>query len=283
MAWYAGRRLLQMIPVFLGATLLIYAMVFLLPGDPIAALGGERGLPPAVAEQLRAQYHLDQPFLVQYGIYLRNLLTGDFGMSFSRRPVADLLAAAFPTTVKLAAMTLVIESVAGIGVGLWAGIRKGGIFDSTFLVISLVLIAVPIFVIGFAGQVLFGVKLGWVPATVGSNVSFRTLILPAIVLASASFAYILRLTRTTVAENRTADHVRTATAKGLSTGRVMRVHVLRNSLIPVVTFIGTDVGACSVAPWSPRASSTSPASGTCSTPPSRATRRPRSSRSPRSW
>ncbi len=243
MAWYAGRRLLQMIPVFLGATLLIYAMVFLLPGDPIAALGGERGLPPAVAEQLRAQYHLDQPFLVQYGIYLRNLLTGDFGMSFSRRPVADLLAAAFPTTVKLAAMTLVIESVAGIGVGLWAGIRKGGIFDSTFLVISLVLIAVPIFVIGFAGQVLFGVKLGWVPATVGSNVSFRTLILPAIVLASASFAYILRLTRTTVAENRTADHVRTATAKGLSTGRVMRVHVLRNSLIPVVTFIGTDVGA----------------------------------------
>ncbi|WP_425954755.1 ABC transporter permease [Xylanimonas sp. McL0601] len=243
MAWYAARRLLQMIPVFIGATLLIYAMVFLLPGDPITALGGERGLPPAVADQIRAQYHLDQPFLVQYWLWLKGLLTGDFGMSFSRRPVADLLAAAFPTTLKLAGMTLIIESVAGIGIGLWTGIRKGGFFDATFLIVSLILIAVPIFVIGFAGQVLFGIRLGWVPPTVGSNVSFETLILPAFVLATTSFAYILRLTRTTVAENRTADHVRTATAKGLSPSRLTGVHVLRNSLIPVVTFIGIDIGA----------------------------------------
>ena len=243
MAWYAVRRLVQMVPVFLGATLLIYAMVFLLPGDPIAALGGDRGLPPAVADQLRAQYHLDRPFLVQYGLYLQGLLSGDFGISFSRRPVAELLAAAFPTTVKLALLTLVIEAVAGIGIGLWAGIRKGGIFDSTFLVVSLVLIAVPIFVIGFAAQVLFGVTLGWVPPTVGGNVSLRTLLLPAFVLATTSFAYILRLTRATVAENRSADHVRTATAKGLTPGRVTGVHVLRNSLIPVVTYLGTDIGA----------------------------------------
>ncbi|MCL1868850.1 MAG: ABC transporter permease [Promicromonosporaceae bacterium] len=243
MAWYAARRLLQMIPVFIGATLLIYAMVFLLPADPIAALGGDRGLPPAVADQLRAQYHLNQPFIVQYGFYLKGLLTGNLGTSFTQRPVADMLAQAFPTTLKLASMTLVIEAVAGIGVGLWAGIRKGGIFDATFLVISLILIAVPIFVIGFAGQVLFGVKLGWVPPTVGANVNFKTLLLPAFVLATASFAYILRLTRTTVVENRNADHVRTATAKGLKPGRVISVHVLRNSLIPVVTYLGTDVGA----------------------------------------
>ena len=246
MAWYAARRLLQIIPVFLGATLLIYAMVFLLPGDPIAALGGERGLPPAVADQLRAQYHLDEPFLVQYGLYLQGLLSGDFGISFSRRPVAELLAAAFPTSVKLALMTLAIEAIeaiAGIGIGLWAGIRKGGIFDSTFLIVSLVLIAVPIFVIGFAAQVFFGVTLAWVPPTVGGNVSFRTLLLPAFVLATTSFAYILRLTRSTVAENRSADHVRTATAKGLAPRRVTGVHVLRNSLIPVVTYLGTDVGA----------------------------------------
>jgi oligopeptide transport system permease protein len=243
MAWYAARRLLQFVPVFIGATLLIYAMVFLLPGDPIAALGGDRGLPQAVADQLRAQYHLDQPFIVQYLLYLKGLLTGDFGIAFSGRPVADLLAQAFPTTVKLALMTLVIESVFGIAIGLWSGIRKGGLFDATFLVVSLLLIAVPIFVIGFTAQFLFGVKLAWVPPTVGANVSFETLILPAFVLATGSFAYILRLTRTTVAENRTADHVRTATAKGLSTRRITTVHVLRNSLIPVVTFIGTDIGA----------------------------------------
>jgi len=241
MLWYVGRRLLQMIPVFLGATFLIYAMVFLLPGDPIAALAGDKALSPAVAAQLRARYHLDEPFLTQYLLYLKGIFTLDFGTSFSGRPVSEVLAQAFPITIKLSLMALAIEGIFGIGFGLWAGLRKGGIFDSSVLLVSLVIIAIPIFVIGFLAQFFVGVKWGLVPPTVGGSTSFKNLLLPAFVLGSVSFAYVLRLTRTSVAENLTADYVRTATAKGLSRRRVVQVHVLRNSLIPVVTFLGADL------------------------------------------
>ncbi|CAB4886969.1 ABC transporter permease [Rhodococcus fascians] len=243
MLWYIGRRLLQMIPVFIGATFLIYAMVFLLPGDPIAALAGDKAISPAVADQLRARYNLDQPFIVQYLLYLKGIFTFDFGMSFSGRPVSEVLVQAFPITAKLASMALVIEAVFGIGFGLIAGLRKGKLFDSTVLVVSLVIIAVPIFVIGFLAQFFIGIKWGWVPPTVGGNTSFTNLLLPAFVLGAVSFAYVVRLTRTSVAENLSADFVRTATAKGLSRNRVVNVHVLRNSLIPVVTFLGADLAS----------------------------------------
>ncbi len=243
MAWYVGRRLLQMIPVFLGATLLIYAMVFLLPGDPVAALGGERGLNPAVAAQIRAEYNLDKPFLVQYLLYLQGIFTFDLGTTFSGRPVTDVMADAFPVTFQLAVMALAFEAVFGIAAGVIAGLRKGKAFDATVLVLSLLVVAVPTFVIGFVMQFVVGVKLRWLPTAVGSDVSFTSMIMPAVVLGAVSFAYVLRLTRNSVAENLTADHVRTATAKGLSRPRVVSVHVLRNSLIPVVTFLGADLGA----------------------------------------
>ena len=242
MAWYIGRRVLQMIPVFLGATLLIYAMVFLLPGDPVLAMGGDRGLNPAVAAQIRAEYHLDQPFFVQYLLYLKGILTLDFGKTFSGREVIDVMGAAFPVTFQLAIMAVLIEGIFGIALGLVAGLRKGKAFDATLLVVSLLVIAVPTFVIGFVMQYVVGVKLLWLPPTVGGTVTFRTLLMPAIVLGAVSFAYVLRLTRTSVAENLSADFVRTATAKGLSRFRVVNVHVLRNSLIPVVTFLGADLG-----------------------------------------
>lgn len=241
---YAGRRLLQMIPVFFGATLLIYAMVFAMPGDPVAALGGERTLSPAVQEQIRAEYNLDKPFLVQYLLYLKGVFTLDLGQTMrGSRPIVDVLATAYPVTIKLALMALCFEAIAGITIGLIAGVRKGGIFDATVLVLSLVVIAVPTFVIGFLFQFFVGVKLGWLPVTAGSSPGFTELLMPAIVLGAVSFAYVLRLTRTEVGENISADHVRTARAKGLSGTRVMIVHVLRNSLVPVVTFLGADLGA----------------------------------------
>ncbi|GAA4421802.1 ABC transporter permease [Georgenia halophila] len=239
---YIGRRVLQLIPVFIGATLLIYFMVFAMPGDPIAALGGERGLPPAVAEQLREQYNLDEPFLVQYLIYLKGVVTLDFGTTFSGREVIDVVAQAMPITFRLGVMALVFEAVLGIGFGLLAGLRRGGVFDATVLVISLFVIAVPTFVIGFTLQFFVGVQLEWLPVTAGSDPDFVSLLMPAVVLGAVSFAYVLRLTRTSVSENRGADYVRTATAKGLSRTRVINVHVLRNSLIPVVTFLGADLG-----------------------------------------
>jgi oligopeptide transport system permease protein len=228
-----------MIPVFFGATLLVYALVFLLPGDPIAALGGNRPLAPGVVAQLRHTYHLDQPFFVQYLIYLKGIVNWDFGTSYSGRPVASVMAEAFPVTIRLALLALLFEGVLGIG----AGLRRGGIFDATLLVTSLVFIAVPIFVIGFVVQIVFGVKLGWIRPTVSPEATWSDLVVPALVLGSISFAYVLRLTRDSTTENLTADWVRTAAAKGLSRRRVVTTHVLRNSLIPVATFLGADLGS----------------------------------------
>ncbi|KZS62779.1 ABC transporter permease [Mycobacterium ostraviense] len=243
MGWYLVRRIAAMVPVFLGATLLIYAMVFLLPGDPLAAMAGDRPLTPAVAAQLRARYHLDDPFLVQYLRYLGGVLHGDLGRAYSGLPVSSVLAHAFPVTIRLALIALVVEAVLGIGFGVIAGLRRGGLFDASVLIAGLIIIAVPIFVLGFLAQFLFGVKLGLAPVTVGGRATFGRLLLPGIVLGAVSFAYVVRLTRSAVAANADADYVRTATAKGLSRQRVVAVHILRNSLIPVVTFLGADLGA----------------------------------------
>ncbi|MGH3562344.1 MAG: ABC transporter permease [Mycobacterium sp.] len=243
MGAYIVRRLAVMVPVFLGATLLIYAMVFLLPGDPLAALGGDRPLSPAVAAQLRAQYHLDEPFWLQYLHYLGGIAHGDLGRAYSGLPVKDVLAQAFPVTIRLALIALAVEAVLGVGFGVIAGLRQGGIFDATVLIASLIIIAVPIFVLAFLAQFVFGVRLGVVAVTVGTQATFARLLLPGIVLGAVSFAYVVRLTRSSVAANAQADYVRTATANGLSRPRVVTVHILRNSLIPVVTFLGADLGA----------------------------------------
>jgi oligopeptide transport system permease protein len=243
MGWYIARRVAVMFPVFLGATLLIYGMVFLLPGDPVAALGGDRPLSPAVATQLHAQYHLDDPFVLQYAHYLGGILRGDLGRAYSGLPVSVVLAQAFPVTIRLALIALAVEAILGIGFGAIAGLRQGGVFDVGVLMASLIIIAIPIFVLGFLAQFVFGVWLGIAAVTVGDQATFARLLLPGIVLGSVSFAYVVRLTRSAVAANAHADYVRTATAKGLSRPRVVVVHILRNSLIPVMTFLGADLGA----------------------------------------
>ena len=141
MTGYIFRRLLQAIPVFLGTTFLIYFMVFAMPGDPILALFGDKTPNPALLEQLRDQYHLNDPFIVQYGYYIAGIFQGDLGTSFSGQPVADILIKTFPVTLRLAILAVLIELIFGIAVGLVSGLRKGGIFDATFLIISLVLIS----------------------------------------------------------------------------------------------------------------------------------------------
>lgn len=243
MVMFAFRRFLQLIPVFFGATLLVYFLVFATPGDPIAALSGGKPMAPAVEAALRAQYNLDQPFWIQYGLYLKNLVTLNLGQTFSGQEVSAVIARAYPVTARLAIMALAIEAVFGVLFGVIAGLRKGKLFDSTVLVASLVVIAVPTFVLGFVLQLVVGVKLGWARPTVSGAAPWNELILPAVVLGLVSLAYVIRLTRTSISENMNADYVRTATAKGLSRRRVVVVHILRNSLIPVITFLGADLGA----------------------------------------
>ena len=240
---YIGRRLLQTIPVFFGATFLIFAMVYLMPGDPVAALGGDRALPEATIARIKAEHNLDKPFWLQYLLYLKGIFTLDFGTTFSGRPVTEVMAHAFPVTMRLAIYALLIEAILGILFGVIAGVRRGGIFDSTVLVLSLVVISVPTFVIGFLMQYFIGVKWGLLPTTVSNAVNIRSLTMPAIVLGATSLAYVIRLTRQSGSENVSADFVRTARAKGLPNGQVMSRHILRNSLIPVATFLGGDLGA----------------------------------------
>ncbi|MCM3900029.1 MULTISPECIES: ABC transporter permease [Actinomycetes] len=240
---YIGRRLLQTIPVFFGATFLIFAMVYLMPGDPVAALGGDRGLSEAAAAQIRAQYNLDKPFWMQYLLYLKGVFTLDFGTAFNGQKVTSIMANAFPTTAYLAIYALAIETILGITLGVIAGMRRGKWFDSTILVVSLLLISVPTFVLGFVLQYVLGVQLALLPTTASQVVDIRSLTMPAMVLGGVSLAYVIRLTRQSVSENVSADYVRTARAKGLSGGVVMTRHILRNSLIPVATFIGGDLGA----------------------------------------
>ncbi|PWH06808.1 ABC transporter permease [Brachybacterium endophyticum] len=242
MIWYIVRRLLQMIPVFLGATLLIYVMAFYAGGDPIQAIMGDKPLSPAVQDQLRAQYNLDKPLIVQWLIYVGKVVRGDFGVGFNGRPILEQIQTAFPVTFRLALIAVAFETVLGVIAGVISGLRKGTWIDTTLLMISLLVIAVPTFVIGFVAQFVLGVQLGVVPVNVGRDASVVNLLLPGFVLGIVSFAYVLRLTRTSITEVATADHVRTATAKGLSRGGVISKHIMRNSLIPVVTFIGADLG-----------------------------------------
>lgn len=242
MGRYVVRRMLQFIPVFFGATLLIFALVFALPGDPIRALGGEKHMSESVQQTLNERYNLDKPFIEQYVIYITNIFKGDFGVDFRDRPVSDLLKQRLPVTIRLAMLAFLFELVLGIAAGIMAGVRKGKFLDNLVLISTLVVIAIPIFVLAFLAQIVFGVKLGWFPVA-GIREGWYSYLLPAIVLGSLSLAYIARLQRTTLVENLRSDYVRTATSKGLSRRRVVGVHALRNSMIAVVTFLAIDLGA----------------------------------------
>jgi oligopeptide transport system permease protein len=243
MGRYVLRRLLQLIPVFFGTTFLIYYLVWAVPGDPFAGKCGDRRCPDSYIQFMTQKYNLDKPIWVQYLTYMKNLLQGDFGQTYSGRSINDLIAQAYPNTVKLAIVALAIEAVIGLTAGVLTGLRRNGFLDNLVLVSTLFLIALPTFVTGFVLQYLFGVQWGIVRPTVSNPPTFTELILPGFVLGSVSLAYIARLARTSIAENRRADYVRTAIAKGLPMRRVVGIHLLRNSLIPVVTYLGTDLGA----------------------------------------
>ncbi|MFD5841691.1 ABC transporter permease [Streptomyces chartreusis] len=241
MGGYVVRRLVQMVPVFIGATLLIFLMVNVM-GDPVAGLCGDRQCDPATAVQLRREFGLDKPVWQQYLTYMANLFTGDFGTAFNGQEVTELMSTAFPVTIRLTIVAIVLQVVIGITLGVVTGLRRGRPVDTGVLLLTLVVISVPTFVTGLLLQLLLGVEWGWIRPSVSPDAPFGELLVPGLVLASVSLAYVTRLTRTSIAENRTSDYVRTAVAKGLPRRRVVTRHLLRNSLIPVVTFIGADIG-----------------------------------------
>ena len=190
---YTARRIALMIPTLLGSTFLVYLLVFLVPGDPVLRLAGDKRLSSSSIQSIRAQYNLDDPFLVQYLKYLGNVLHGDFGRDFNNNSVADLIATALPYTVALALTAFVMKLVIGVVLGAWAALRKDGFPDKLNLVFTIFFLAVPGFLIAYFAQYVIGIKLGWLPIA-GTRMGYpMAFIMPALVLALETAAVDPRL------------------------------------------------------------------------------------------
>lgn len=235
------RRLLQMALVFVATTFIVYSLMYATGGDPIQALAGERPVSPTQRAQLIKEYGLDQPFFVRYWNYLSGLMRGDFGTSLTGREVSDVIVTAFPPTIKLAIIGVLTTIIIGVTAGIIAAMRRGGIFDNSTLVFTLVIIGVPIVVLAPLAQLIFTIRLPWFPTTSTSG-DLYALLLPGIILGALSVATAMRLTRASFIENQRSDYVRTARSKGLPARRIVGIHILRNSLIPIVTFLGIELG-----------------------------------------
>jgi peptide/nickel transport system permease protein/oligopeptide transport system permease protein len=264
------RRLLQFIPTVLGAMFLLHYLTSIgiqFSANPVRALFGERTPPPELLANLSEALGLGDECLTRkgdpcLGLFIDRMqnvfLHWDFGVNFRLRPVTELIAEALPYTVRLALIALLFEAVVGIIAGVLAGLRNGSFWDYLVKISTVTVIAIPIFVLGFVVREFVGVQFGnvlrgvdWLPDLISQGVfgsvyksgyPWASLIIPGLVLGSVSLAAAARLTRTSILENTRSDYVRTAKAKGLGTNRVVGVHTLRNSLIPVVTFLGVDLG-----------------------------------------
>ncbi|MGW5647775.1 ABC transporter permease [Saccharopolyspora sp. NPDC003752] len=243
MLGYVVRRFAAMLPVLFGVTFLIFALVYAMPGDPIAALAGGRPMPPSTVAALREQYHLDEPLITQYLLYMTGLFQGDFGTDFFGRPVLEMIAERWPTTLQLALTAWVFKLVIGLVVGIFGALHRGRFGDHLTLAFTVLFVALPGFVIAFMAQLVFGLKLQLFPIAGVAGGWPMSFILPALVVALEAAAPLARLTRSSLVDVMGAEFIRTARAKGASAGRVVWGHALRNSMIPVVTYLGLSLAA----------------------------------------
>ncbi|MFI7322860.1 ABC transporter permease [Streptomyces venezuelae] len=242
MGRYIARRLGQMVLVLIGTTVVLFLCLFVLPGDPASSLaGGENAHDPVVVAELKERFGLGEPLYQQYFHYLVNLLSGDLGEDYvQRREVSEILAPKLLNTAQLALAAIVVNVVVGGAVGMVAALRRNSVWDVSATFVSTLAIGCPTFVIGFLLQKFFVVELGWFPLL--STGDFQSLVLPAVSLAIVDAALVARLMRGTMVEVMRADYIKTAVAKGLPPRVVLVRHVLRNSVIPVVTYLGISLG-----------------------------------------
>lgn len=274
MGKYILKRVLQFIPVFIGVTIILFAMKTIVPGDPISMITGGRSVPEQTRLQLEVENNMiygdengrpiyDEngdtipvPIWEQYIRYMDDLLHGDLGTSYQKkRPVTDIFAEKYPYTIKLAVCAICLEAVMGIGAGLVSAIKRYSFWDILVTLITSVLVAVPAFWLGMILQLIFGI---WLKDLTGGAISLPIsgaggpnsqymdwvhFILPAFTLAAVSTAYTARIMRSQLLDVMNQDYIRTAKAKGLSGRAVILHHALKNALIPVVTYIGIDFGA----------------------------------------
>jgi peptide/nickel transport system permease protein len=265
---YALRRVLLTIPILLGLSIIVFAFVRALPGGPETALLGERGTEQQ-EEQIREELGLNEPIYVQYGRYLRNLLSGNLGTSVTtRQPITEEIKLRFPATLELAIGAMLFAILIGVPLGFIAAKRYQGVLDNTSLILSLIGISFPIFFLALLLKYVFAIKLGLLP-TIGRlditrslahptnfyvldsliagdmaalGDTLRHLVLPAAALGTIPLAIIARITRAAVLDVSSADYVRTAQAKGLDPRVVDRRHILKNAMLPVITIVGLQTG-----------------------------------------
>ncbi len=262
-------RIGLLIPTFIGVSIIAFAFIRLLPGDPIILMAGERGMSQERYAELRTLYGYDQPVVMQYLDYLGGILQGDLGRSIvTKRPVVEEFFTLFPATVELSLCAIVFAIVLGVPAGVFAAVRRGSVVDQAIMSTALVGYSMPIFWWGLLLIILFSGILGWTPVSgrisllyyfqpvtgfmlidsllSGQEGAVRSaashLVLPTIVLGTIPLAVIARQTRSAMLEVLSEDYVRTARAKGLPPLQVIGVHALRNALIPVITVIGLQVG-----------------------------------------
>jgi peptide/nickel transport system permease protein len=253
---YILRRLAQTVLVLAVTSALVFAGIFMV-GDPIEMLVNPQA-DQIEKDRARAALGLDKPMLVQYGLFVKNALSGDLGTSFVYgRPAIDVIVERMPATLELAALAMIISIVVGIPLGLYAGLKPDGAISKAIMAGSIVGFSLPTFWVGLLLIMLFAVQLGWLPSTgrgptvdvLGLELSIlhweglRHALLPAFNLALFKLSLIIRLTRAQVRENVLLDYIKFARAKGLSRGRVLGVHLLKNIMIPLVTVIGLELGS----------------------------------------
>ena len=239
---YLIRRILIAFPVLIGTTLLIYAMAFALPGDPIRRLAGMHVISESTHREITQRYHLDDPFVVQYYEYLKGIAHGDLGETFTGQDVSSIVVERFPVTLKLTLGAFAVEIVLGLIAAFVAALRRATFIDSFVLVSTLVLITIPVFVLAFLAQLMIGVKLKWLPVA-GVQHGWLGYVLPWLVLGVGSAAAVGRIARSNLLDNLNSEQIKAATARGLPRRRVLGAHVLKNALVPIVTILGLDLAA----------------------------------------
>lgn len=255
---YVGRRLIQLVIVLIGVTVITFLIMFAIPGDPAQQLAGKNATPERIAT-IRAQLGLDRPIYVQYYKFVGRLVRGDLGESYQlQKPVLQMIKENAPNTIQLALAAVLIELL-GIPLGIYSALRQFTFWDTTLTTAALIIWGIPVFVLGLFMQWLFSLKLyQWTgydifPATgAGDNIlwvipasweSFSSLILPAVTLGLIEVAYISYMQRASMLEVIRADYIRTARAKGVSERKVISKHAFKNAVIPVMTIAGIDLGA----------------------------------------
>ena len=240
MAPYILRRLIQSALILLGVSFITYVLLFVLPADPVRQIAG-RAATAQTVENIRQQLGLDQPFLVQYGRYLANLVQGDLGRSYLQKTeVGDLITSRLPATLLLMLAGIAAELVLGLTMGIAAALMRGRFGDQVLMMTSFVTVSAPQFVVSLLMLYIFAVKLGWFP--IGGYGTAAHLVLPAVTLGILGSGWYSRMMRSSMIEVLRADYIRTARAKGLGRARVVLRHALPNAVLPIIAMIGIDIG-----------------------------------------